>query len=134
MPATAEELQILPINLSRDLIDHGGGFHVRRICKVLGVDPAELARLSGRSTESVAKLFKRKSVHPRSARTESALREMTQLVTILRAMDLEKEAPRWTHTPLPGFAGKTPLELIEEGRGQELVGRLVANATGNVGS
>jgi hypothetical protein len=134
MTATTETVEILPIKLSRDLIDRGGGFHVLQICETLGVEPAEFARLSGRSTESVAKLFRKESVQPRSEQTRAALREMTQLVTILRAMELEDEAPRWMHTPLPGFAGKTPLELIEEGRGQELVSRLIANATGNVGS
>lgn len=125
---------LLHVRLSHDLIDPSGGFHVARICGVLGVEPAELGRLTGRSTESVAKMFKQESVHPRDPRTRQALRELSQFVAILRAMDMEDEASRWMHTPLPSFSGKNPLEIVADGRGQELVGRLIANATGNVGS
>lgn len=57
-----------------------------------------------------------------------------RLAAILRAMGMEEDAPSWMHTPLPTFAGKTPVELIGAGRGQELVDRLLANAIGNVGS
>ena len=131
-PLQASDL--LPSRLTNDLIDTSGAFNVGRICGVLGVEPAEFGRLSGRSTESVAKLFRKKSVRPRNTLTLRALREMTQLVTILRAMGQEEQARRWMHTPIPSYAGKTPLELVQEGRGQELIARLVDNATGNVGS
>lgn len=125
---------LLHIRHSRDLLDASGGFRVARLGAVLGIEPAELGRVSGRSTESVAKMFKQESVHPRSARTREVLGELAQLAAILRAMGLEEDAPRWMHTPLPAFAGKTPVELIAARRGQELVGRLLANATGNIGS
>ena len=73
MALAARNIEILPIAESRDLLDPHGGFRVHRICEALGVEPAEFARLSGRSTESVAKLFKKESVQPRSEKTRSAL-------------------------------------------------------------
>jgi len=128
------DLNVLPSKITRDLIDPLGGYHVARICSVLGVGKAEFARFSDRRTESVAKLFNRDTVKPRSVKTLQVLGEMTQIVTILRAMGLLKDAKRWMKTPIPSFSGRTPSDLIEEGRGQELIDRLIANATGNVGS
>lgn len=66
--------------------------------------------------------------------TDTSRRDLAQLAIILRAMDMEDEAPRWMNTPLPRFGGKTPVEVVEAGRGQELVARLIAEATGNIGS
>lgn len=65
---------------------------------------------------------------------DASRRDLAQIAVILRAMDMEDEAPRWMHTPLPRFGGKTPVEIVEAGRGQELVAGLIAQATGNIGS
>ena len=127
-------VNLLPSESTRDLIAGSGGFHVARICKVLGVETSEFARLSERRVESVAKLFKKETVKPRNEKTVEVLHEMIQIITILRAMGLSRSAARWMKTPIPSFSGKTPTDLIAQGHGQELIGRLTSNASGNVGS
>ena len=115
------------------LLTTRGAFAVRRICSEFGVEPADFARLTGRKTESVARLFREESSAPREARTVQVLREMLQLLGVLRVIGLPPaERKGWMHTRLPAFEGKTPQELIAEGRGQELVARLVAYSSGNV--
>jgi hypothetical protein len=49
-------------------------------------------------------------------------------------MDWSKDdVARWMKTPLPTDEGQTPLDVLAKGKGQGLVDRLVALATGNVG-
>ncbi|MGA2451252.1 MAG: MbcA/ParS/Xre antitoxin family protein [Polyangiaceae bacterium] len=110
-----------------------GAFAVRRLCSEFGVEPADFARLTGRTTESVAKLFHDETSSPRGPRTVQVLREMLQLQNVLQVVGLPpSEMKGWMHMPLPAFEGKTPRELISEGRGQELVARLMAYSSGNV--
>jgi Protein of unknown function (DUF2384) len=123
-----------PSSLVADLIDERGGFQLERLCNVLGVEKSTFAYLTDRTTESVAKLFSGQFVKVREAKTKTVINEMIQLVSILRAMGLEDDAPRWMKTPLPSFEGKSPLQLVAENRGQELVSRLLAIASGNVGT
>ena len=115
------------------LLTPDGRYAVRNLCQNLGVEPAELARLTGRATESVAKLFGNQPSKPREIRTLRVLRELLQLHGILDALGLAGDEMRsWMHSPLPAFDGKTPQEVIEEGRGQELIARLTAYSSGNV--
>jgi uncharacterized protein (DUF2384 family) len=81
----------------------------------------------------VAKSFSGQFVKIREAKTKTVINEMFQLVSILRAMGLEGDAPRWMKTPLPSFEGKSPLQLVAENRGQELVSHLLAIASVNIG-
>jgi hypothetical protein len=110
-----------------------GRYAVRQLCQGLGVEPAELARLTGRSTESVAKLFGSQPTKPREIRTLRVLRELLQLHSILDGLGLSGEEMKgWMHAPLPAFDGKTARDVIEEGHGQELIARLTAYSSGNV--
>lgn len=129
-----QEINILPNEYSRDLVAPSGGYHLERICLYLGVGKADFARFSERRTEAVAKLFRPQPVKPRNPRTVAVLKEMTQIITIFKALGLIDQAKSWMRTPIPSFSGQTPSDLIEAGRGQELVDRLIANATGNVGT
>jgi uncharacterized protein (DUF2384 family) len=91
--------------------------------------------LTHRQTESVVGLFLSGFVQPRHSRTRDVLRQLVQIARIFEAMGWSGEdVRRWMNAPLPMFSGKTPVEQIERGRGQELIARLVALATGNVGS
>lgn len=117
-----------------DLLDDGGKYRLRRICSILGVEKAAFARLTHRRTESVAKLFEQdRGFGPREPRTREVMKHLVQLITVLRAMGIEGEAPKWMNTPLPDFDGMTPQDVLADGRGQELVSRLLDLATGGVG-
>jgi uncharacterized protein (DUF2384 family) len=111
----------------------GGAFVIKALCEHLGIQPADLARMTGRTTESVAKLFGAEATTPREERTVRVLRQLVQVVTVLGAMHLQpNEVKQWMRTPLQAFDGRTPLEEVAAGRGQELIGRLVTLASGNV--
>lgn len=127
---------LMPSRLVRDLIDDKGRYNVRLICQVVGLTAAPFAQLTHRSTESVAKSFSDSAppLKPREARTRAVLRQLVQIIGLLRSMGISEEAPRWMHTPLPSFEGRTPAEIIEEGQGQQLVDRLLAMASGNLGT
>ena len=128
-----DALLLVP-NLAREFFDPAQGYHVAGLCSELGVEPAGFARLTLRKTESVAKLFSREFVKPKQSKTKDVLRQLHQLVAVFRAMEWSPEdTRRWMHSPLPTDQGQTPLELIEQGRGQDLIDRLLALAIGNVG-
>lgn len=135
MAATFDPV-LLPSKLVRDLIDDNGRYNIRAICQIMGITAALFAQLTHRATESVAKSFAESApnVKPRDARTQRVVAELVQIIGILRAMGLDRDAARWMHTPLPSFSGQTPAALITEGRGQELVERLLAVASGNIGA
>jgi hypothetical protein len=116
-------------------LDESGKFHVGFLCEAVGVGPAVFARLTKRQTESVAGLFSSGFVQPREPRTREVLKELLQIVGIFNAMGWSpQDVSRWMNAPLPTFGGQSPTELIEHGRGQELITRLVDLAAGNVGS
>ncbi len=110
------------------------GYCLAGLCRELGVRPAGFAKLTHRSTESVAKLFKRKFVKPKSPKTKKVIQQMWQIFTVFRAMGWKKDdISGWLHSPLPTHDGKAPLELIASGKGQPLIDELVDLATGNIG-
>jgi hypothetical protein len=120
--------------LATEYFDPAAGYQVKALCAELGVKPAAFARVTHRKTESVAKLFSGKFVNPKEGETLQVLRQMHQILAVFRAMDWSKDdVARWMNTPLPTDEGRTPLDVLAKGKGQGLVDRLVALATGNVG-
>lgn len=120
--------------LAREYFDPAEGYQVLGLCTELGVRPAAFARLTHRQTESVAKLFSGKFVKPKEPETWAVLRQMHQILALFRAMNWTRDDVRqWMNSPLPTYEGRTPLELVEGGKGQDLIDELVALATGNVG-
>jgi antitoxin Xre/MbcA/ParS-like protein len=132
MGAAQDRSHLFPATTKMGLVTPTG-YRVRQICTLLGVEPADFARFTKRSTESVAKLFGEQPVSPRDEQTVRVLNELIQLVGVLGALDLSpKEIRAWMRTPLPPFEGKPPVQIIEEGDGQQLVARLLAFSSGNV--
>jgi uncharacterized protein (DUF2384 family) len=119
--------------LVSDLMDRSGGFLLAKICNVLGVEKSGFAVLTHRRVESVAKLFSEKSFKPRNSTTIKIIKELVQLIGILRSMGLEEDAARWMNAPLPSYDGKSPFELVASGQGQKLISRLLSLAQGNIG-
>ncbi len=60
-------------------------------------------------------------------------REISQIFDILRAMGQADQAVSWFERPMEQLGGKTPLAYVAEGRGQDLIGRLLCMASGNLG-
>ncbi len=120
--------------LAKEYFDPVQGYQVAGLCAELGVKPGAFARLTHRETESVAKLFSGKFIRPKEPKTEAVLRQMFQIVAVFRAMGWAKDdIARWMASPLPTYEGRSPLDLIKQGKGQDLIDRLVAMAVGNVG-
>ena len=119
--------------LVRDVIDDQGRYDVRAICQAMGIPAPMFARLTHRALESVARWFAESAPSSWDARTQVVLRQLVQIIGVLRAMGLEEDVQGWMDTPLPGFGNRTPADVITEGRGQELIERLVATASGSGG-
>ncbi len=108
-------------------------FDLQKICESLGIKAAELAALTDRTTESVARSVSQAGFRAVShARTAEVARELVQILGLLRAMHHDDPAT-WLRTPLPSYGGRTPFELVRAGQGQELATRLLGLAVGDVG-
>jgi hypothetical protein len=117
--------------LVKDVVGQGG-FNLLRICESLHLKPAEFAVLTHRTTESVARSVKQDAfIEPEHPATVAVLRQLVQILGLLRSMEVD--AATWLKTPLPSYEGQTPFELVEDGKGQELIGRLLGLAVGDVG-
>ena len=118
--------------LASDLMTREGNYNLRKICHFLGIGTLEFARLVDRRAESVASLVERDDVKPQDERIERVVQELWQIVGLLLAMGAEESAAEWMNTPLPSFNGQTPLNVITEGYGRDLIAQLLALSTGNV--
>jgi hypothetical protein len=120
---------------AKQYLDESGKVDVQHLCEAVGVGPAVLARLAHRETESVAGLFSAGFVQLRHPLTDKVLRQLLQITAIFDAMGWTREdTRRWMKAPLPTFEGKSPLDIIADGHGQELISRLLSLAAGDAGS
>lgn len=109
------------------------GYHVSAIGDVLGLTPARLAKLTGRTTESAAQLFDGAPKRPRDPRTREVLGELVEIIGLLDALGGLDNARSWFATPLPSHGGQSPFEVVAARNGRALIANLLALATGNVG-
>jgi hypothetical protein len=96
----------------------GGLFSPRKIADALRTTSAEIARTAGLGIDAV-----QRKTRIRSHRTQRRLREMTEI--------LNKVEPRfgsalmayaWYRSePLPGFAGATAMQLVRDGRADDVL-------------
>jgi Protein of unknown function (DUF2384) len=96
----------------------GGLFSPRKIADALRTTSAEIARTAGLGIDAV-----QRKTRIRSDRTQRRLREMTEI--------LNKVEPRfgsalmayaWYRSqPLPGFAGMTAMQLVRDGRADDVL-------------
>jgi len=111
-----------------------GGFRIDLLCRELELPAAEFASLTGRATTSIARYLQwERWVDPDDERTKRVLKELVQIVGLLRAMKMDDNASSWLRTPLPSYGGRTPLEVVKAGEGQDLIQRLLALAVGESG-
>jgi len=125
---------MLPTSLTEDLLTNDGKYKLANICEILGLQKSDFAELTGRSVESVAKMFRNNPVKPRNIRTRRVLDELIQIIVIFRAMKMDEGIARWMSTPIASYSGRTPRGIIASEDGAQLVARLLTLATGNIGA
>jgi uncharacterized protein (DUF2384 family) len=97
----------------------------------LGLTQEELGEAVGRSRRTVARWNSSAPDHTVArGRTARALRQLHRIQFLLDDVMGRETAHAWLRSPNRGFRGQTPLDLMLEGRSDELVAVLEALADG----
>lgn len=131
--ATDPVMLMLDPSLVQDVINDSGGYAVGQVCGELGIQPAVYARCTNQTTESVAKAFKAGFVRLRNERARAVALQLIEIRALMKNMGYGDFVKRWMVSPLIEYDGRTPIDMLAEGRGQELISRLVAAADGSMG-
>ena len=96
----------------------GGEFAPRKIAEVLRTTSAEVARTAGLGRDAV-----QRKDRLRSDRTQRRLREM---VEVLNKVEPRFGSPLMAYAwyrsePLPGFGGQTAMQLVRDGKADEVL-------------
>jgi hypothetical protein len=95
-----------------------GFFAPRKIADVLRTTSEEVARTAGLGRDAV-----QRQERSRSAKTQRRLREMVEVINKVEPrFGSELIAYAWYRSePLPGFSGQTAMQLVREGRIDEVL-------------
>ncbi|ALC11614.1 MULTISPECIES: MbcA/ParS/Xre antitoxin family protein [Sphingopyxis] len=96
----------------------GGLFAPSKIAKALRTTSEEVARSAGLGRDAV-----QRKDRVRSDKTQRRLRELVEILNKVRGrFGSELMAYAWYRSePLPGFSGQTPMQLVREGRADEVL-------------
>jgi|SRR5690606_3503248 len=96
----------------------GGLFVPSKIAKALRTTSEEVARSAGLGRDAV-----QRKDRVRSDKTQRRLRELVEILNKVRGrFGSELMAYAWYRSePLPGFSGQTPMQLVREGRADEVL-------------
>ncbi|MGK6314715.1 antitoxin Xre/MbcA/ParS toxin-binding domain-containing protein [Neorhizobium sp. DT-125] len=97
----------------------------RRVCDLLGITQAELAKLIGVARNTLtAKSGARK--------VDAALSPVVRILSMASEMagDENRAAIWFKHQPIPGWAGKTAYDLVGEGKAGKVLAYLEAVRSG----
>lgn len=92
------------------------------------VDQPDIARVAGTSSRSVAR-WRAEAALPRRM-TEERLLELKAVVDLLRTVLRDEPARMWIRSPNPMLSYEKPLDLVERGDFQRVVGAILALAEG----
>jgi uncharacterized protein (DUF2384 family) len=130
-PAMATAAQITADQLERFLSPEP--VDVGRIQGSLGLSISEMSAASGVSVRTVSRwrapTERRKSPRPEASRR---LRRLARLKWLLASTMGEEEGRRWLRLPNDFFHGRAPLDLLEEGNIDDVIGPLEAAAGGGL--
>lgn len=95
-----------------------GIFSPRKIADALGTTSEEIARTAGLGKDAV-----QRKDRVRSDKTQRRLREMTEIVNEVEPrLGSALMAYAWYRSePLPGFSGMTAMQLVRDGRANEVL-------------
>lgn len=107
-----------------EFVEDGSRLSARRVAEALGVTLSELAGLIGVSRNTLAAASARKA--------DAALSPVVRILAMAGEMaGGEGRAAVWfKHQPLPGWAGKTALDLVREGKSGKVLEYLEAVRSG----
>lgn len=97
----------------------------RRVAERLGLTMSELAQLTGLARNTLSgKVAARK--------VDAALSPIVRILTVVEEMaGTEQRAAIWfKHQPIPGWAGKTAYDLVQEGKADKVLAYLEAVRSG----
>ncbi|MBV8768268.1 MAG: DUF2384 domain-containing protein [Hyphomicrobiales bacterium] len=96
----------------------GGILAPRKIAEALRTTSAEVARTAGLGRDAV-----QRKDRVRSDRTQRRLREMVEIINKVEPrFGSALIAYAWYRSePLPGFSGQTPMQLVRNGRSDEVL-------------
>jgi uncharacterized protein (DUF2384 family) len=97
----------------------------RRVAEILGVTLGELASLIGVARNTLA-------AKTAARKADAALSPVVRILAMASEMaGGEQRAAIWfKHQPLPGWAGKTPFDLVREGKADKVLAYLEAVRAG----
>lgn len=111
---------------TKDLRDKSGKLSAHRVAKAFGVPKSQIARWLGRSRQAIGKT-------PDAESLQAPLGYLERIARLRSALDDQGDFRRWLNLPNRQLDGKSPIDLIEEGRSQ-VVADLVDDAlTGSPG-
>lgn len=100
------------------------------LCAVLGITQTSLARVLGTTPRTVTR-WKRGQSEPHAA-TARRLRELARLRWLMETLVDPGGSRRWMHSPNEALRGRAPVDLLEEGRIETVVGLLEAVGEGGL--
>jgi hypothetical protein len=95
------------------------------VAEGLGVTLTELAQLAHVARNTL-------TARSGARRVDAALSPLVRILTLASEMsgDLDRAAIWFKHQPLPGWAGKTALDLVREGKAEKVLAYLEAVRAG----
>lgn len=98
-------------------VDHGV-FAPRRIAETLQTTSEDIARTAGLGKDAI-----QRKDRVRSDKTQRRLRELVEVITKVEPrFGSPLIAYAWCRSqPLPGFSGQTAMQLVRQGRGDEVL-------------
>ncbi|ANB01776.1 hypothetical protein [Ectothiorhodospira sp. BSL-9] len=103
-------------------------FSASNVANILGMQQQDLAELAGVHRNTLR-------THPESPKLQSALRDLMRVLSAAMAVesDLQRAIFLVKNEPIPAFRHKTLLQLVQEGRTDDVIGYLESISTGFVG-
>lgn len=113
---TGVDIEVKPMGIAQYADE--GLFSPRKIANVLRTTSEEIARTAGLGKDAI-----QRKDRIRSDRTQRRLREMTEVVNKVEPrFGSALMAYAWYRSePLPGFSGMTAMQLVREGRAEEVL-------------
>jgi hypothetical protein len=116
---------VLDIQASHFSQEHTPFLSARRVAELLGVPMSELAKLAGVARNTL-------SAKTGARKVDAALSPIVRILTMAEEMagDKQRAAIWFKHQPIPGWAGKSAYDLVEEGKSDKVLAYLEAVRSG----
>jgi hypothetical protein len=125
----------LVVRFTSAFVTETGAVRLGELARQLALSPAEFAQATGQTTESVSKNFGDEPVRLRNPEALRVAHELVEIEGLLQTLGMSFErVQKWLRTPNPSFAGRTPMGLLMNHHGRDLINVLMAMAMGGSGT